>query len=255
MKLSVCIDAVFNGKDFLESMNAVKAVGIDAFEFWSWWDKDLQKVKEAKNELKMKTSAFCTKFISLVDASKREEYLAGLKESICAAKELDCKNLITQVGNQIQGISREEQHKNLVEGLKACIPYVEEAGITLIFEPLNTLVDHMGYYLYSSEEAFQIVDEVGSPYIKVLYDIYHQQIMEGHLISRITKNIDKIGHFHAAGNPGRHELFMGEINYPEVFKAIDETGFNGYTGLEYFPVKDAIEGLKTLKGLHSIYNI
>ncbi len=114
----------------------------------------------------------------------------------------------------------------------------------LVFEPLNTLVDHKGYYLYSSEEAFRIADQVNSPKVKVLYDIYHQQITEGHLIKRITKNIDKIGHFHAAGNPGRHELYFGEINYSEVFKAIDETGYTGSIGLEYFPIEEPEKGIK-----------
>ena len=80
--------------------------------------------------------------------------------------------------------------------------------------------------------------------MKVVFDIYHQQISEGHLINHITSNIEKIGHFHAAGNPGRHELTRGEINYPEIFAAIRETGFEGYVGLEYWPVDDPVTGLR-----------
>ncbi len=246
MKFSVCIDALFAGKDFAESMEAVKNAGMDTFEFWGWWDKDLKKIKKAKEELDMNIAAFCTKMISLVDASVRKQNLEGLKESIHAAREMGCKTLISQVGNELAGVSRQEQHKNLVEGLEACVPLLEEAGITLVFEPLNTLVDHKGYYLYSSEEAFQIVDEVNSKNVKVLYDIYHQQIMEGHLISRISGNIGRIGHFHAAGNPGRHELDTGEINYGNIFDVIRHSGYEGYVGLEYFPLKDAGEGLKNL---------
>lgn len=246
MKLSVCVDALFNGKDFVESLYAIKKVGVDAIEFWSWWDKDLDKIKKAKEELGIEITAFCTKMVSLVDASKRTEYLEGLRESIKVAKKMGCKTLITQVGNEMQEISREEQHKNLVEGLKACAPILEKEGIKLVIEPLNTTVDHMGYYLSSSKEAFAIIDEVGSPNVKVLYDIYHQQIMEGHLISTTTANIDKIGHLHAAGNPGRHELTTGEINYKEVFKAIDSSGYKGFAGLEYFPKLDVVDGLKNL---------
>lgn len=122
-------------------------------------------------------------------------------------------------------------------------PFLEEAGVTLVVEPLNILVDHPGYYLYSSEEAFQIIDEVGSPNVKVLFDIYHQQIMEGNLISRIQRNINKIGHFHAADNPGRHELYMGEIQYLNVFRAIEETGYRGYIGFEYFPLEEPLSGI------------
>jgi hydroxypyruvate isomerase len=84
---------------------------------------------------------------------------------------------------------------------------------------------------------------VGSANVKVLYDIYHQQIMEGNIISTIVKNIDKIGHFHAPGNPGRNELYIGELNYSQIFHAIDGTHFSGYIGLEYFPLEDPKKGL------------
>jgi len=241
MNLSVCIDALFSGKDFADSMKTVKDAGIKAFEFWTWENKDIQAIKKAKDKLGMDIVGFCTKFVSLVDPSQREMYLSGLKESIETAKVLGCKNLITQVGSERTGVSREEQHQSLVDGLKACVTILEKEDITLLVEPLNTITDHKGYYLSSSREAFEIIDEVASSKVKVLFDIYHQQIMEGNLISNITKNIDKIGHFHAAGVPGRHDLTTGEICYPNVFDAIDKTGFTGYTGLEYFPVDGKIE--------------
>ena len=248
MKLSVCVEALFNGWDITEGMKAIKEAGVDAFEFWGWWGKDLDEIKRAKEESGLELSAFCTRMISLVDSTLREDYIKGLKETIQVAKDLGCKNLISQVGNEISGVSREEQRNSLVEGLKACRPILEDEGITLLVEPLNTLVDHKGYYLYSSAEAFEIIDEVDSPNIKVLFDIYHQQIMEGNLIANITGNIDKIGHFHAAGNPGRHELTIGEINYPNVFKAISESGYKGYIGLEYSPLEEPVKGLLEVIG-------
>jgi hydroxypyruvate isomerase len=244
MKLSVCIDALFWDKDFEESMRAVKAAEVDTIEFWAWWNKDLEAVVKAKEELNLSVSALCTKFASLTDSTKRDEYISGLRESIKIAKMLGCKSLITQVGNELSDVSREEQHRSIVQGLQACTSLLEEADITLLVEPLNIVVDHKGYYLYSSDEAFKIIEEVGSSKVKVLFDIYHQQITEGNLIQRITRNIDKIGHFHAAGNPGRHELSLGEINYGEIIKAIDKAGYSGYFGLEYFPEKDVIEGIK-----------
>ncbi len=244
MNMSVCIDALFSGKDFIKSMKTIGLIGVKTFEFWSWWDKDVNAVKSAKDELGLELAAFCTKFESLVDSTKREAYLEGLKESIEVAKLLNCKKLITQTGNDL-GISREIQHKTLVDGLKMCSPILEEAKITLLVEPLNTLVDHKGYYLYSSLEGFNIIDEVGSPNVKLLYDIYHQQYMEGNLIGNIQSNIKKIGHFHAAGNPGRNELHFGEINYKEVIKAIDDTGYDGFVGLEYFPLENPCKGIMT----------
>ncbi len=243
MKISICIDAVFKGRDFIESMRAIDSVGVKAFEFWVWWDKDLKAIKAANDELGLEVAAFCTKFISLVDAAKRNDYIKGLQESIEAAKFMGCKSLITQTGNDT-GYSRDVQHRNMVEGLKACAPYLEKAGVTLLVEPLNLYVDHAGYYLSSSLEGFDLIREVGSSNVKLLYDIYHQQIMEGNLIRNITSNIDGIGHFHAAGNPGRHELYLGEINYNEVFKAIDASGYKGYTGFEYFPAEEPLKGIK-----------
>ena len=121
---------------------------------------------------------------------------------------------------------------------------LEEAGITLVIEPLNELIDHPGYYLVRSDEAFQIIDKINSPRVKVVYDIYHQQISEGQLIANLTANIDKIGHFHAAGNPGRNELTSSELHYPSIFEAIAKKDYQGYVGLEYWPLNDPVTGLR-----------
>jgi len=124
---------------------------------------------------------------------------------------------------------------------------VEEAGITLVFEPLNTRIDHVGYYLWSLDEAFQIVEEVGSPNVKALIDLYHHYVMDDLDIDKIVANIHKIGHFHMAGFPGRHEpLIDSEVDYATVLGAIRKSGYAGAVGLEYFPVHSAAEGLKEL---------
>jgi len=238
MKPSVCIDAVFEGKSFDEACAAVAEAGTPAIEFWGWWDKDLDALQAAQQANDLAISACCTKFVSLVDPATRDDYLEGLADSIEAAKRLGTRTLISQVGDFRAGVPREEQHQSLVDGLLEAAPMLEAGGVTLVIEPLNELVDHAGYYLVRSDEAFEIIDEVGSPNVKVVFDIYHQQISEGHLIHNIIHNIEKIGHFHAAGNPGRHELQCGEINYPIIFEAIDAVGFDGYVGLEYWPLHD-----------------
>lgn len=241
---SVCVDAVFEGQSLVDAVRKVKACGINAFEFWGWWDKDLDQVIAARDQYEMNVAACCTKFISLVDPATREDYLAGLSESLEAAKKLGTSTLISQVGDFRTGVTRQEQHQCLVDGLKLAAPMLESANVTLVIEPLNELVDHAGYYLVRSDEAFRIIDEVGSSHIKVVFDIYHQQISEGNLIQNITNNIDKIAHFHSAGNPGRNELTRGEINYPRVFDAIQQTDYVGFVGLEYWPLEDAEQGLK-----------
>lgn len=243
MKISVCVDAIYKGKDLFESLESMKSLGLDSFEFWSWWDKDIDRLKETKEKLGMTVTTFCTKFISLVDSSQRQAYVRGLEESIAVAKKLGCTQLITQTGDET-GESRALQQKSLIEGLKACAPILEKNGITLLVEPLNVKTNHPNYYLYSSDEAFEVIDQVGSENVKVLFDIYHQQITEGDIIRRIKPNIDKIGHFHAAGAPGRDELYYGELNYKTIFKEIDDLDFQGYIGFEYYPKHQPEEGLK-----------
>ncbi len=239
MKLSVCVDAVYMGKPIEEAVRKVKEAGLDTIEFWTWEDKDVELLEKLHNE-GIRIAAFCTGFISLVEEGEREKYIESLKKTIETAKRLGCRVLISQTGQELP-ISREKQHKSMVEGLKACVPYLEESGITL--------VDHAGYYLSSSDEAAEIMKEVGSPYVKMLFDIYHQQIMEGDLIRRIKEYIPYIGHFHAAGNPGRHELYQSEVDYGKVFAAIQETGYEGCVGLEYFPLDDPEKGLAFAKKL------
>ena len=162
LRPSVCVDAVMEGQSISEATAQVKACGIDAFEFWGWWDKDLDELIDARETNQLAVAACCTKFVSLVDPSTRSEYLAGLEASIAAAKKLGTSTLISQVGDARHGVSRAEQHQCLVDGLKEAAPLLEDAGITLVIEPLNELVNHPGYYLVRSDEAFQIIDEVGS---------------------------------------------------------------------------------------------
>jgi hydroxypyruvate isomerase len=132
-------------------------------------------------------------------------------------------------------------------------------GVSLIVEVINTLApveplnpqgdNHADYYLDRSSEAFDIIREVGSPYVKVLFDIYHVQIMEGNLIETIRKHIRDIAHFHVGDVPGRHEPGTGEIHYGNVFKAIRQTGFADFVAMEYVPSKDAMTTLRETRAL------
>ncbi|GHV54828.1 hydroxypyruvate isomerase [Spirochaetia bacterium] len=246
MQFSVCIDAVFKGLNQDTALEGVKAAGFRAYEFWGWWDRDIDALRKKADVLELNCTAFCTRFISLTDPGQRPAYLEGLRESIAVAKKLGNKILISQVGNDT-GTVRTFQHKSVAAGLRAVAPLLEENNITLLIEPLNGRIDHIGTFLESSDEGFELVDEVGSKNIKLLFDIYHQQITEGDIIRRITANIFRIGHFHAAGTPGRHELFAGELDYRNIFKAIDEAGYAGLTGLEYFPLEDAVTGLEQIR--------
>ncbi|MDR1444905.1 MAG: TIM barrel protein [Treponema sp.] len=248
MQFSICIDALFRGRPQEEALEAVKVAGFGSFEFWNWWDRDLDGLHAKAQSLGLSCHTFCTRMSSLTDPAQRDSCLAGLKESIAVAKKLGVKMLISPLG-QDTGARRDFQHESAVAGLKAALPLLEESGITLAVEPLNGRVDHPGVFLESSGEGFEIVRQVGSSRVKLLFDIYHQQITEGDIIRRTGAYVDSIVHIHAAGTPGRHELDQGELNYPAIFKALDGQGYRGFIGLEYFPTADAVEGLKNLRGI------
>jgi len=240
MKLSVCINSVTGNLSKPEAIKLAKKLGYPAIEFWEGATAPVEEIKTALSETGI-TLACMGGAHNLVDPATRPQFLEELMAAIANAKVLDTKSLITTTGQELPGVSRQTQHDSIVDGLKEAAKLLEDTGMTLNIEPLNVLVNHAGYYLPTSAEAFEIVRKVNSPSIKVLYDVYHQQITEGQLIANITNNIDLIGHFHAAGNPGRGELYFGEINYVEMFKAIKAAGYTGYVGLEYWPAVDGIE--------------
>ena len=257
MKYSVCLDSIyFNleymGADmphFLEGMKLTKESGFAGVEFWDWRKKDINAIAAAKKELKLDIAMFGLGWVGACNPAERSKFLDSLRETVDVARLLGCKTILTMGGHELDGVPREVQHKNIVECLKAAAKIAEPAGLTMVLEPLNILVTqpgrgHPGTYLSTSKEGFEIVDEVGSPNIKLLFDMYHLQIMEGNLIANITSHIDQIGHLHAAANPGRGEITEGEINYRKVFKVIASTGYSGYCGLEYMPQKDVATGLK-----------
>ena len=250
--LSVCIDALFPGKEFMGGLQTAADCGYRWYEFWDWQEKDLPAIREKAGRLGLQHAACCVPLVPLTEPEKREAFLAGVRDSIGALRILGGSLLIAQVGGDT-GEPRAVQHRSIVEGLRAAAPILEQSGVMLVIEPLNLRVDHAGYYLSGSDEAFSIVREVCSPAVKVLFDIYHQQITEGDLIRRITGNIDLIGHFHAAGNPGRHEPDMGEIYYPAVLSALRQAGYTGCVGLEYHPLSGAHEGLHRIAGSFSEY--
>lgn len=244
-RLSACIEAVFTKAPFERRLDEVKAAGLTVFEFWGWRNHDLDSLARKKEETGLELAAFsCETGGPLVASGSAQKFLPALKDSIAAAKKLGCRRLIVTVGNELHNVPRADQHQNIVTALKAGTPLCEDAGITVVLEPLNILVNHKGYYLSTSTEGFQILDEVGSPNIQLLFDIYHQQITEGNLIQNITQNIRKIGHFHVADVPGRHQPGTGEINYGNVFRAIVKAGYTGFLGLEMWPTIDHATAVK-----------
>ena len=244
-RLSVCIDALFTDVPFEDRPAKVKGTGLDAFEFWGWRGRDMDRLARIREELGIEVAGFaCDTGGPLVAPGSAERFIPALKDTLAAAKKLGCREIIAQVGNELKDIPRARQHENCVKAFRAAAPLCEDAGVTMTIETLNILVDHKGYYLATSEEGFRMVDEVGSPRVRLLFDIYHQQITEGNLIANITGNIAKINHFHVADVPGRHQPGTGEINYLNVFRAIVTSGFTGFLGLEMWPTVDQTQAVR-----------
>lgn len=167
-----------------------------------------------------------------------------LRESIEVAKKYEIPHLICFSGNR-EGKSEEEGAANCIEGLNLIKADAEAAGINLIMELLNSKVDHADYQCDHTPWGVEVIKAVNSPRVKLLYDIYHMQIMEGDLIRTIRDNIEHIAHFHTAGNPGRNDLDdQQEIYYPAVARAIYETGYAGWVGHEFSPKGETVEALR-----------
>lgn len=177
-----------------------------------------------------------------------DECIAKLREQIdrCAAHGV--KSVITFSGFR-RGLTTDDGVRNMVAGLKRIVGYAEEKQVTLCLEHLNSRVDvemkgHPDYFCDDMDLTVDIVRQVGSPRLKVLFDIYHVQIMHGDVISRLRQYHEYIGHYHTAGNPGRNEIGDAqEINYPGILKAIVDTKYDGFVGQEFIPTSDPLAGL------------
>ena len=249
MRLCVPVPCFFGSDEFPEAIRKISALGFDAAETYQWKNLDKDAVKNACSEYGVELLSMCTTEFRMTSPEHRQLWLDGLRESCAAAKYMGVGRLITQVG-QDTGADRRVQHESIVAALRLAIPILEDSGVCIMIEPLNTIVNHKGYYLWSSTEAFEIIRELSHPLVKVVYDIYHQQVMEGNIIPNITNNLDCIAHLHSAGHPGRHELQYGENDYKVIFAAVDKSGYTGACGLEYKPLLPPEESLREVRRIY-----
>jgi hydroxypyruvate isomerase len=169
---------------------------------------------------------------------------AGVKKAIDCAAENELPTVILLAGNR-KGMPDDEGMENCAIGIKRIIGYAEQKKVTLVMELLNSKVDHKDYMCDTTAWGVGLCKKVGSERMKLLYDIYHMEIMESNLVATIKANKDYIGHYHTAGVPGRHEIDSTQkIDYPTVMKAIVETDYKGYVGQEFVPKNDPIVSLE-----------
>jgi hydroxypyruvate isomerase len=244
-----------------EGLALLARYGYDAYEMFDWRNPaELASFVAEKGKYSLACACLVAnkgveaRGCGLVNPREREGFIQELNLSLEAAQKVDAKRLVVLTGNEVGGIPRSEQMTNAVTTLRAAAPILEKHGVTAVVEILNTYVDHAGYFLYYVRDGAELVDRVGSPNVKLLYDIYHAQIMEGNLINNIRANNDRIGHFHIGDVPGRHEPGTGEINYRNVFKAIAELGdrYQGYAALEYGALAPLEENLSAMRELTTL---
>lgn len=245
---------LFNEVEFLDRFEKAANNGFSAVEYlfpYDWPVDQLVEVlgnnglKQVLHNLPAGDWAGGERGIACIPG-REQEFQDGVERAVEYAKALTCPRLNCLVGLTPENESDEAIQKTLINNLRFAADALEKEQIKLLVEPLNDK-NFPGFHLVGSLQTIDLLDQIGHANIQLQYDIYHMQRMEGELINSITTLVDRIGHIQLADNPGRHEPGSGEINFENVFKAIDESGYSGWIGCEYIPAGDTEAGLGWLK--------
>lgn len=261
MKWSANIEVMYKELPFEERFAAARKDGFEYVEFWDWNNKDLDRINKLLSDNELKISAMSGDGpISMCDPERGAEYIDFIKQSVEAAKRINCPVLIVHSNELLpepQQYAAEtfDQYSDTVKTLAmyrtlaAMAPIAEEAGVTFCLEALNVETDHLGNFLKYTRDSAEITSMVGSPNIKVLYDAYHMYLNEGKICETLTKYLDNIGYIHIADAPGRAEPGTGAINYRKVFELLKELGYAGVIGFEFYPKTDTSTAVKAIKAV------
>ena len=249
-KFSANLTMMFNEVDFLDRFSRASKAGFKAVEcmFPYDWPKDQLADALKQNGLKQVLHNLPAGDWAKGDRGiachpdRKTEFKDSVGLAIEYAKALECPNLNCLAGITPPGVSQETIRETVVNNLKFAAAALEKEGLRLLVEALNHEA-MPGFYLVHTEDAIRLLDEVNHSNIWFQYDVYHMQIMEGRLIQTISKNISRIAHIQIADVPGRNEPGTGEINFTNVFDAIDKSGYSGWIGCEYIPAGKTEDGL------------
>lgn len=258
-EIAVNLPAVFGDRSLFEGIAAASDLEVDGIEFFDWESHEIEDIVEACDEAGLSLAATLSAGAgsniekstesAMTNPDDTEQAIADIRRSIDVCASVNCPNLIVTVGPNQNGLDRSVQRELVIKILSDVASDAEDAGVTLVVEPLNVRIDHPGYFLSSSSEAFDIIASVDSSNVKVLFDIYHQQVTEGDITRRLTENLEHVGHVHIAGNPGRNEPGTGELDYENIVAALANAGYEGYIGCEFMPQgspTDAVRYVNTI---------
>lgn len=242
------VEMWWRDRPFLDRIRAAAALGFPAIEFWPWRNKDLDAVAALCRELGIEVAQFTGWGFTpgLNETGNHELFVREITAGCAAARQLRCRMMTVVGGNDVEGLTQQQMHANIAAGLRLGAKVAEEHGIMLILEPMNVRVDHEGHCLYGSEAAVRICREVGSPMVKVNWDLYHCQISEGDLCGHLRDGYDQLGYVQIADHPGRAEPGTGEIHYPRVLKELHGLGYRGLVGVECRPSRPEAEAARGL---------
>jgi len=236
MEFSLCIDSIYPEDTLKEKLERIKQAGFKFIEFWNWRDKNFELIINSG----LKVSNFSGNRISSLVLNNKEKIIQEVNASINAAKKLKCKHimLLSDVlendgSVKINSISSEKKLLRLYDNLKALTEIAEERDIKLVIEPLNTLKDHKNYYLDNFQKTLELIQSINSEHLKILYDVYHMQIMEGNILETLQKYHQFIGYIHIANVPYRCEPWIGELDYKFILKELSKI-YSGVVGFEFF---------------------
>jgi hydroxypyruvate isomerase len=256
MMPAICLDPLYPGLLPEEKIPRIAAAGFRHIEFWGWRDKHILAIQAACRKNDVQVINFSGHRTGSPIAEKTHPVLfADVSDAVPTARTLDCQTLMLltnalnpdgSVADRFEEIPDGIKFKNTVTALRHLVSIVPD-DITLVLEPLNTLVDHPGYYLADIDTASAIVREVGSARLKILCDLYHFGVMGADLKKIVTDHLSEIGHFHIADVPGRHEPGTGLVDWAAILRLIQDQGYTGYIGFEYFPKDESDSSLEAIR--------
>ena len=247
MRFSVCIETIFTELPLHERIEQSAACGAGAVEFWTWRDKDPDELARAKEAAGVDVAAFAALGeYRPNDPAAADETAAELLDAIEAARQIGATGLIVRTEHTLEDVPRREQLDALVSLLGAAAPAAERAHATLLVEPLNRRADHPGALLSTTADALEVVDAVGQPNVKMLFNVYHQYVTEGAVLASIESGIDRIGHVQVADVPGRGEPGTGALDFREILNLIGSLDYDGFVGLEFFPSGDHAAAVRSV---------
>ena len=236
MEFSLCIDSIYSKENLKGKLERIKQAGFKFIEFWDWRDKDLEIIINSGLEV----SNFSGNRISSLTLDNEEKVIQEVNASIDVAKKLKCKrimllsDILENDGSvKINSISSEKKLLRLYDNLKAAVGVAKKRDIILVIEPLNSVKDHKNYYLDDFQKTLELIQSINSEHLKILYDIYHMQIMEGNVLETLQKYHQFIGYIHVANVPYRCEPWIGELDFKFILKELSEV-YSGFVGFEFF---------------------